>query len=75
MTKLESNFLKTNGNRDNSKITELLKRVASLEKTPVIVDVKKPPESLWIDDDKPVAEQVEFLRRMLNYVNNKLRKL
>lgn len=75
VTKLESNFLKTNGNRDSNKITELLKRVASLEKTPVIVDAKKSPESLWIDDDKPVAEQVEFLKRMLNYVNNKLRKL
>jgi putative secretion ATPase (PEP-CTERM system associated) len=75
VTKLENNFLKTNGNRDNSKITELLKRVASLEKAPVIVNTKKPPESLWIDDDKPVAEQVEFLKRLLTYVNNKLRKL
>ena len=73
--KLENNFLKINGNGNNNKITELLKRVTSLEKTPIIVSTKKSPESLWIDDDKPVAEQVEFLKRMLNYVNNKLRKL
>ncbi len=75
MTKLENNFLKTNGNGNNNKITELLKKVSSLEKTPIIVATKKSSESLWIDDDKPVAEQVEFLKRMLNYVNNKLRKL
>ncbi len=75
VTKLENNFLKINGNGNNNKITELLKRVASLEKTPIIVSTKKSPESLWIDNDKAVAEQVEFLKRMLNYVNNKLRKL
>ena len=60
--------------KQDNKVNELLARVSKLESMPVVINVDKTPGTLELGDGKSLAEQVEFLKRMLNYVNSKLKK-
>jgi putative secretion ATPase (PEP-CTERM system associated) len=59
----------------DSKINELLERVAKLESKSIVVNDKRTSTGREMDDDKPLVEQVELLKKMLNNVNDKLKKL
>jgi putative secretion ATPase (PEP-CTERM system associated) len=71
--RMEEKVFSTTQFRENS-IADLLNRVSKLEKMPIAVNVDKTPGTLGINGDKSIEEQVEFLKRMLNYINSKLKK-
>jgi hypothetical protein len=73
ITKMEEKIFSTSQLKDNT-MAELLNRVSNLEKFPIAVNVDRAPASLEINGDKSLEEQVEFLKRMLNYINSKLKK-
>ncbi len=75
MAKIEEAVFNLSTLRDDNKITELLDRVSRLESMPVVVNVDSTPGTLEIGDDKSLSEQIEFLKRMVNYINGKLKKI
>jgi len=75
VARFEKGVFKANTDRSDDKMAELLERVSRLEKMPIVAKTDKTPGSLELGDDKPLSEQVEFLKRMINYLNYKIRKL
>ncbi|MCK5427104.1 MAG: hypothetical protein KAJ34_05370, partial [Thermodesulfovibrionia bacterium] len=73
ITRMEEKVFSTAQARENS-MADLLNRISKLEKMPIAVNVDKTPGTLEINGDKSIGEQVEFLKRMLNYINSKLKK-
>jgi putative secretion ATPase (PEP-CTERM system associated) len=75
LSKIEEEIFSTSSFREKNKINELATRVSKLERMPVVTKVDTTPPSLEFSEEKSLVEQVEFLKRMLNYINTKLKKL
>ena len=73
ITRMEEQVFSTAQLRDNS-IADLLNRISKLEKMPIAINVDNAPGTLEISGDKSLGEQLEFLKRMLNYINTKVKK-
>ena len=58
-----------------NKITELLERVSKLERMPIVVNDEKTALDSKTHCEQPRSDQEELLRKTLNDVNNRLKKL
>jgi putative secretion ATPase (PEP-CTERM system associated) len=73
ISRIEEKVFSTTSSKDD-RIIELEDRVSKLERMPIAINVNNTPPTLEFDKDKSLVEQVEFLKRVLNYINNKLKK-
>ena len=60
---------------EGNKITELLERVSRLERMADFVNAEKALYDLEMSGGNPLAEQMKLLKKTLNNVNNKLKRL
>lgn len=77
VSRLEGEISEVNTNINNERITELLDRLSRFEDV-LVKCFNKTPITLEDGDEESFneqVEQIEFFKRMLNYLNGKLRKI
>lgn len=72
---LEKVVSKTIDVEEDNKITELIERVSRLERMADFVNAEKALHDLEMSDGNPLAEQMDLLKKTLNNVNSKLKRL
>jgi putative secretion ATPase (PEP-CTERM system associated) len=72
---LEKVVSKTIDVEEDNKITELVERISRLERMADFVNAEKALHDLEMSDGNPLAEQMELLKKTLNNVNSKLKRL
>jgi putative secretion ATPase (PEP-CTERM system associated) len=71
---LEKELIKINKDEEDNRIDNLLERVNKLENMQSATNGEKIYSGFEIDEEKPLEEHVELLKKILNRVNNKLKK-